>query len=287
MKTVFDSTEISHIWFHGSAPHGKSPGNASFEGDAFYSYGTVIGRKIEHKGKRAVIINTTSFSVNTSKVFGRMCAAIPMDTPKFYVEQGMGARLNFGGKELFDYAVEKSAQFLKIAAQTKHKGKKERMEGSAAHWLDEAKRVVEFFGLKRKVDERTAQRLATAKVREEKRQERERMAREQAAQKKAQDNYDSWKRGEACAQSYFPSHPVAFRVEGNELVSSLGARVSIRAACIALRFVQSRKGQEWRENGEQCPVDSYRVNAINTQGIVAGCHRITWDEIGRVAGLIS
>ena len=286
MKTTFRSDEIAHAWFHATAPHGKSPGNASFEGDSFYSYGTVIGRKIEHKGKSAVIINSNSFSVSTSKVQGRMRAAIPQGVQKFYVSEGMGARLNFSGKELFEQAVEDAARALKGSQETKHKGKRERLEGEAAFYLDRAKEVAAWFGLKNKVDEKTLSRLNASKAREEKRRAKAEKKAADERRAKAQEDYDAWKRGENVWRS-FQDFPVAFRVEGEELVSSLGARVSIQAARVALRFVQSRKGKEWRANGEQCPVDHYKVDAINAQGIVAGCHRITWDEIEHVAELLA
>ena len=62
MKTVFTSTEIAHVWVHESAPSGRSPGNASFDGDAFKSYATVIGRRIRSAGRTAYILDLASFS---------------------------------------------------------------------------------------------------------------------------------------------------------------------------------------------------------------------------------
>lgn len=286
MKTTFDSSEIAHVWFHQSAPFGKSPSAMSFDGPVLKSYATAIARLVEHKGQRAVIINDRSFSVSTSKHQGRMRCAIPDGTPKFKFSEGMGARLDVDGKGLFDYAVSESANALAEAAKTKHKGKKERMEGVAGYWLDEARRVNEFFGLKRKIDEKTAQRLSALRVREEKRAAVAREKREADARKKAQEDYDAWKRGED-VHGHFSMFPVAFRVEADDLVSSLGARVPLHDAKVALRFVQSRKGQEWRENGETCPVGNYAVQSITPAGIVAGCHRISWEEISHVESLLA
>ena len=39
----------------------------------------------------------------------------------------------------------------------------------------------------------------------------------------------------------------------------------------------------WRRNGESCLVGVYQLDAITNQGIVAGCHRIAWEEVERFA----
>lgn len=70
MKTVFKSDEIAHIWANRGAPYGRSPGNLSFDGDAISSYATVIGRRIEHKGKTAFVLDRASFSVTTARATG-------------------------------------------------------------------------------------------------------------------------------------------------------------------------------------------------------------------------
>lgn len=286
MKTTFKTSEIAHAWFHGLAPHGKSSSAMSFDGALIRSYGTGIARKVEHKGKQAVIINDSSFSVTTSAHQGRMRGAIPLEAARFHVSEAMGASLNLTGAELFEYAVEQSADALAKAGATKHPKYRERMNGTAGYWLEEASKVNEFFGLRRKVDMKTAQRLQASKEREEKRQAVERAKREDAERAKQQVAYLAWINGED--EGYFmPSlFPVAFRVEGDELVSSLGARVPVKEAKAALRFVQSRKGKEWRSNGETCPVGGYKVDSIMPQGIVAGCHRITWEEVAHVATLL-
>ena len=51
----------------------------------------------------------------------------------------------------------------------------------------------------------------------------------------------------------------------------------------ALSFVLARRAKGWHRNGEQCPVGSYQLDAVNDQGVVAGCHRVDWTEIERFA----
>lgn len=294
MKTVFTSHEIAHIWAHKSAPYGKSPGAVSFDGPVIRSYQTAMARHIEHKGKPAIILNRTSYSVSTSKHQGRIWGAIPNDATVFHVtNQRQGTDLRLSGKELFEHYVER-AQSCEEASRAPRirQATIDSRKGLAASYLEEAKRVAEFFGIRRKVDEKAIARLADAKQRAEKRAAVEQAKRdaEQMAEQEAQ--YRAWLAGTASSWGFNARlFPVAFRVEsgsdgGYELVSTLGARVPLHAAQVAYRFATSKRGQEWRENGETCPVGSYRLNAINAQGIVAGCHRISWEEIERLAPVL-
>src|SRR5690349_9837221 len=155
MKTTFQSTENAHIWANKSAPHGKSPGAMSFNADAIYSYSTAIARHIEHKGKPAIVLNTTSYSNPTTKHFGRIASAIHgHGVPIFRVDhQRQGTDLRLSGKELFEHYIaeaakaEQSAMEPRIRPTTVHARK-----GLAAMHLENAQTVASFFGLRKKVD---------------------------------------------------------------------------------------------------------------------------------------
>ncbi len=293
MKTVFTSQELPHIWAHKSAPFGKSPSALSFDGPVIRSYQTAMARHIEHKGKAAVILNDTSYSVSTSKHQGRIWSAIPKDWTVFRVTgQERGTDLDFTGQELFDHYIERAAQAeqdsllprIKQSTRDAHKGR-------AAAFLEQAQAVAAFYGLRRKVDSKAVERLAAAKARAERVAQKAQEKRDAAEREKQTQAYEDWKCHTGIIGNYFtPSlFPVAFRIEGEELVSTLGARVPLSAARLAFRFALSKraKGADWRENGETCTVGNYRLNAINAQGIVAGCHRITWAEIERLAPILS
>ena len=287
MKTTFKTKEIAHVWAHKSAPFGKSPSALSFEGDCLLSYNTAIARHIEHKGKHAILINESSLSNPTSKHQNLMRRAIPSGVLCFYVSDCRGTRLDFDGPRLFAYAIQEATDASKNAAMIKRKGtqKQAYLEARQALWLQRAKEVSDFFGLRRKVDEKTISRLEASSAKAEKKAKAAREKQEAARREKYQAAYASWLNG---GKDYFPeaSFPVAFRVEGDELVSTLGARVPLQAARVAYRFVTSKRGHDWRQNGETCPVGNYAVNAINGQGIVAGCHRVTWAELERLASIL-
>lgn len=265
MKTVFKSSEIAHVWAHQSAPCGKSPGSMSFNGPAFLSYSTEIARHIEHKGRHA----------------------LPSDVPVFHFGgcgRGIGLS-NISGSQLFDYAIEQATKAQQKALRARlHK---DWHNGQRVTWLERAKEISEFFGLRRKVDEKAIERLSAAKQRAEKREAKERAARELKARQEQQSAYDAWLRGESDGCFSASSFPIAFRVEGEELVSTLGARVPLDAAKVAFRFALKHKGQTWHRNGETCPVGEYHLDAINEHGIVAGCHRIAWAEVERLSPILS
>lgn len=291
MKTVFTSHEIAHVWANQSAPQGKSPGTMSFNGPVIYSYSTAMARHVEHKGKRAIIYNATSYSNTTAKHQGRIWQAIRHNEgmPVFRVD-GMPYQtdLRFTPDELFTHFLKKSAGHLKDAETPRIRPHTiEAHKGRAAHALEQAQHVADFYGLRKKVDSQSIARLAKAKARAEKRERIAREKRDAEERAKQIDSYEAWKRNESFEYGFHASlFPTAFRVEGDELVSTHGARVPMQAARLAYRFAMSKRGQEWRENGEQCAVGMYRLNAINAQGIVAGCHRISWEEIERLAPVL-
>jgi hypothetical protein len=153
VKTFFKSNEIAHQWAHQLVPFARSPGNMSFDGPAFKSYGTVIARIIEHKGRRVYLLDSRSYSPSTSNHQGAARSAIPHDAPRFSIEgHGRGGSLDLNAKELRDH-------YLAI-----YRGdcdsKLERMRAHhlvrAVFALDEAIRVCEVFelGCKRLEQER-------------------------------------------------------------------------------------------------------------------------------------
>jgi len=261
----------------------------SFNGDAFSSYSTVIARHIEHKGKPAIILNTRSYSATTSsKHQPQVRRAIPSGIPVFRVDHcGMGTRLDLTGGELFTHYVERAAEqeALSLAPRIRQ-STRDAHKASAGAFLEQAKAVSEFFGLRKKVDAKAVARLATAKAREEKRQREVQAAQDRQRRVDMQAEYEAWIAN--WPNRYFDARlfPVAFRVEGEDLVSTLGARVPLQAARVAYRFAIHRRAQGWHRNGETCEVGMYHLDAINEHGIVAGCHRIAWSEIERLAPVL-
>ncbi len=72
-----------------------------------------------------------------------------------------------------------------------------------------------------------------------------------------------------------------------EMVTTRGARVPLSDAKRAFGFLSAvrRSGQQDRLN-LPFKVGMYQIDSVSDLGIVAGCHRITWAEIERFAGVM-
>lgn len=74
-------------------------------------------------------------------------------------------------------------------------------------------------------------------------------------------------------------------IVGGLLETSHGADVPLPHAVKAFRFVKliRERGETWRKNGRTIRVGHYQIDAIDAGGFTAGCHRINWGEIERLA----
>lgn len=285
MKTVFTSDEIPHLWANKSVPHGRSASALSFDGPQIMSYSTCMGLHVEHKGKPAIIINTRSYSVTTSKHQSWIRRAIPSDVPAFWYD---GEPPTYEtGKTLYEYSVKQAAEALAKAEKARRKA--DSFKADAAQWLERAKFINEFFTLRRKVDEKAIERLKDASASAARREKQQREARE-AKERIAQTNaFEAWKEGRTIEGEYFNARnfPVAFRIEGDELVSTLGVRVPVREARVAHVFACKHRATGWHRNGETMTVGHYQLDSVTPNGVVAGCHRISWQEMERIAPMLA
>lgn len=94
---------------------------------------------------------------------------------------------------------------------------------------------------------------------------------------------DEWRNGASVSLPY--DLPVMLRAEGDEMVTSKGARVSLEDARRTYRFALLCRAKGWHRNGETHAIGAYQLDAVNENGVVAGCHRVTWEEIERFAAL--
>lgn len=101
----------------------------------------------------------------------------------------------------------------------------------------------------------------------------------------------AWLDGQGTGHFSDPDGGALLRIEGDgdsaELVTSHGARVPLAHAIKAFRFVKliREKGGHWQRNGRTVRVGHYQIDSIDPAGFNAGCHRINWPEIERVAKL--
>lgn len=293
MKTVFTSNEIAHVWAHKLAPYGKSPSAMRFDGPSFWSYGTEIARLCEHKGKQWVLLNDTSYSVTTSGHQSNVRGSIPHETPRFYLGSiGRGCSLDRldNGKTLFEYQI-KLATDAKARADKANRVNKVKHLARVSECLAEAQRIADFFGLRRKVDTKAIDRHAAKIAAEQKRQAKAAKEAQARYEREQAENVTKWLAGEPVSFPYgvqrvYLRLKPQMDVSSEAVETSKGVRIPPADAERAFRFAIARRLKGWHRNGETFQVGQYQLDAINENGIVAGCHRIDWQEIERFANLM-
>lgn len=73
-------------------------------------------------------------------------------------------------------------------------------------------------------------------------------------------------------------------VNAGELQTSWGATVPLAHAVRAFRMIKRIRGTHWQANGKTIAVGHFQISEIMPSGdLIAGCHRINWPEIERLA----
>lgn len=137
--------------------------------------------------------------------------------------------------------------------------------------------------------ERASQRVKAAE--EEARRERfekERQAREDWINGKTGLSYNRYsdENGRALLRAVKVERDESGNITAGTLETSHGANVPLVDAIKAFRFVKliRERGTAWKRNGATLPVGHFQVDAIEPSGsFVAGCHKIGWNEIERIA----
>ncbi len=299
MKTVFTSAEIAHIWVNRGASYGRCAANMSFDSDTFSSYNTVIARRIRHRGKEAYVCDQAGFSNTTRRHQGAIISAVRAADRVFNVHIGSyGQRLTFTAAQLRDYYLREWREMGKASPSRYEHARAEAYLHRHSR-LCQALAVCEYFGLpaakiakqirgERKEEARNQAivdawnaKLAERRARADKRARVAREAREARQAIEDRDNIALWLAGASISPRY--SWPTLLRAEGDEMVTTKGARVPLSDAKRTYGFAVRVKGHGWHRNGETHGIGVYQLDAVNEQGVVAGCHRVTWEEIERFA----
>jgi hypothetical protein len=287
MKTVFTSNELPHVWAHQRAPKGRAPSAMSFDGPDFRSYSTTIA--LLTRDGSACWLNTRRYSNTTSKHQSAVRQALPRTVRTFAVPFAPAYDAAANVDRLLDAARSEGDTAADIRAT--HPRRKSQIVEHAARCeslLATAREACEFFGITRDCSHaaldtlretiRQRQAAAAALAAKEARK-RERLAR--AALRE-------WLAGEDVSIYRLPSMGGAFlRVKGGNVETSKGVSIPLEEARAALAFVQSKRAEGWHRNGSTYPIAGYQLDAVNSEGVVAGCHRITWKELQRFAATLA
>jgi hypothetical protein len=300
-KHVFDTGEIPHLWAHRTQEEARNrQGNLYFNGDTIYSYGShfpIARHATNDAGERAVLLTTATYSVTTSSHCSAVRSAIPSGIPVFHVPNVCHGRYN--GSELTaddragnlaDYA-ERIERHVVTFARARSSYAKEWNHEDAVRLRDEAFAYCAFFGLPipniSEVPELDSDALTAIRKREAKRaaEKAEQTKRERAAAiVRQQELITKWRAGQYSGCLY--DVPAMLRIDGDEVVTSRGARFPVSHAKRGLAFVRKvrESGQAYVRNGHTIHLGPYALDRIEPDGTVkAGCHVVSWEEIEQIA----
>lgn len=321
MKTVFPNHMVAHVWAQQNQATGRShTGNFWFEGGTLYSYRTPIANIVQnHRGESIALLTTRSYSITTSGKHMRPAYRAVSHLTNYHVPfireyggRGPSAE-SLGHADYHQGNLDAWSQDY-INARAKMLSARSRYYGDTPshllNLLNDARSYCQSFGLAEpdwisKVDPTADWRDAVARwdrleaankdpatiaKREKARAQREALKERKAAEKRAakierqRENIEAWRRGEY----HFPLYgvPVMLRVDGDEIVTSHGARFPVEHGKRAFKAIAAIKasGQGWETNGKTIPLGHFKVDRVSPDGEVrAGCHVVAWPEIEHCA----
>jgi len=296
MKTVFRSAMVAHVWAQQGQQSGRNAnGSFYFTGTTIYSYrdSYPLARFVWAKGAPVlgVLMRAGQMCSNTT---AQHMAHVSRATsrPRFYVANVMANSAEEHKANLQDYQSRIDALADKAIRARTHGDAYKR---DAVMLVEEADAYARHVGSKRRVvspeftpEAIAAMREARAAAAERaKRQEAARVRKERAALVKRAAEWvgaQEW----AKVRDWKPGD-VLLRVHGDEVQTSEGAAVPVDHARRIWPVITRCKstGQAYHRNGHTEHVGHFTVDAIDADGnMVAGCHRIGFAEINRIAPLI-
>lgn len=282
-----DNKQVAHLWANKS----RESANGShffFEGDTIYSYGHHFPIARHHKG--CVLFTQKDYSVTTSRHKGYVrCACSHLEV--FHVDD---VTKDPSGKDVKEYARRIQDAAMACARARNPQWKLD----SLTRLITEANDFCLKFGFQTRFsapenfDElKIRAKAASQKLARQTRLKNERIEREN------QEAVTRWLAGEPISLPY-TIQKVYLRVKTQDvdklspanietyatvMQTSKGATVPLSEAEKAFRFVMLKREKGWHRNGEQCSIGEFQLDAVNEQGVIAGCHRVSWDEIERFA----
>jgi hypothetical protein len=309
MKTRFQSQQqVAHVWAQQNHESGRCNGALYFEGPTIYSYGSHFpcATFIDDE---TVLVNSDSYSVSTSKQQGYVRSAINHKKriyastaviKAFLWDRSFNAQAQNAALTELTRAVENSIFRAKQKKAAKYKANDINAARSsiatckglfdsfgiaypeALLKLEAMTQGDDFAAIVQADDERRA---ALAKIEKEK---REKIEAEVIA-----DIKTNWINGLPLQSEYslYSCSKIFMRIEGDEIITTRGARFPVAHAVKAFKFIRAVKENEvpqaWTKNGKTIHLGHFEIDMIASDGTVkAGCHTVEYDEILRLATIL-
>jgi hypothetical protein len=297
-RKVVDNATVAHLWAHqvqDSARNGND--SFSFEGPTLFSYQTAIAVLMKDRGGRTVaVFSARTYSITTTGHTREGRSAASHLTQYSAPELESSTWRDNTPERLREVWAEKLEELAQHASEGKNKRSRAKRFGEYCGVVSTANRFCEAFGLDLFPVPSDADAEATlARMREESaRRDAERAEGRKIAHAaflaEQAVKAEAWKRGEFTGTLYGLASDL-MRVEGDEVVTTRGARVPVDHVRRAAKFVLGivRAGRTFTGEPEH-PVrlGHYRLDSIDADGTVrVGCHTFDQAELERVARLIA
>ena len=303
-RYVYPTVEIPHLWAHQTQGEARNPqSNLYFEGPVIFSYRTTfpLGRLVERKGQTVALLTSHSHS-NTTGRHKTLTSRAVSHLQSFTVPE-LGEDVWTASFKRQVLKVDHKANFKFFKEKIEDLAKKEIRARGGAKWhyrnaistIREANAYCGFFGLRTRFQYpaeealkrtiRNERRTATEENAEFRVTQKERAIKRAASEKRA---VATWLSSNAPAwQLDLPRSPVYLRTFGNDVQTSLGARVPIshaKAIIAKVRLIKAGTEATYQHNGHSIHAGDFRVDSITADGtLTAGCHVIKFDQLEALA----
>ena len=297
MRTVVKPAEVPHLWAHAAQPGARNQqGNVSFHGSALYSYGAIIGQRIEpRKGEVCFLLSSRSYSPTTSthqsaarfscEGVGEIFTVPEISVDYYEKPTGHKANLKYFKAEIERWAL--------TARRSRKYGDFNLSQAQAS--VDQGNRYARFFRLATRFslpgDAHCGEMIRKGREAKAKARKQDK-ARQAVLLAEQTDAIAEWRNGQ---RSWIPGNyhlPVFLRVmlrdADSYVETSKGARAPLEdAKRLALQAYNVRRQGSTYHPVERVTVGPYKLDRINADGtVVIGCHTIPWTETERVAQVL-
>lgn len=276
--------EVAHLWANKSRSSAKAS-NFYFNGDTIYSYGSHSPIARHHKAG-CVLMTTQTYSRSTSRHIGYVRSASHHLTT-FHVEDPTKEPSK---ADVLAYRDRIIAQ-AKLVSVRKIESTRLYAMGELEKLVNEANEFCAYFKFKTRFEMPSDFEALKAEVKKENEKRRKADAlKQKQIEKDNTERVEAWLRGESDIFPYSISKVYLRTItrpdESESQVGSIAlmqtskhATVPMAEAERAFKFCIKMRERGWHRNGETFKVGDYHLDAVNEQGIVAGCHRIDWETI--------
>ncbi len=302
VKHVFaNADEVAHVWAQQCQDTGRtSTGNIYFCGATIYSYGShfpIATFRRMPNGKKVVLYDNRSYSSSTSRHQGAARWALSdlvevVHMHSRFWNSYIDGKQSLINKIIYEFDVNSRAREYAMShtniafdyiKQLKRWGELHRRK-AIYKFTNQDRDIIEHVGLQKK---NTAKRAATQTLkmgllRQDKITELNKIC--------GGDINKYWHLNGKLPSGYLIwTHlkETLCRVQGDEVITSIGARVPIRHAMRLLPMVKKCKDEfmsysSYTDKGQKHSfrIGYYTLNTITTDGdVTIGCHRIPWSEV--------